>query len=299
AARRMSELQARSGVQSIEQLHAADAAWTARDSVETQLRAIDAQILERSSFAAQILQDERADLDDDALAAQAAQLREQLQLLASQLDELQKERDALIEQIGEVETSQVVVVAQQERANALLQIEQLTAEYRSLALQEQQLAAFMEEQTSGSMGPVFERASEYFARLTCGRFSGLRTVANEAGGLELRADRADAGEDASQAVTIDGLSEGTLDQLFLALRLATLVTALDAGSEPMPLMVDDILLTFDDERSAATLELLGELAERMQIIFLTHHERLVEIARDVVDHEVLDVINLDAQDEVA
>jgi uncharacterized protein YhaN len=92
----------------------------------------------------------------------------------------------------------------------------------------------------------------------------------------------------------DGLSEGTRDQLFLALRLATLVTGLESGAESMPLVVDDILLTFDDERSAATLELLAELGRRMQIVFLTHHRRLVELAEQSVAADDWNLVELGA-----
>ncbi|HEX7478171.1 MAG TPA: hypothetical protein VF331_10220 [Polyangiales bacterium] len=52
---------------------------------------------------------------------------------------------------------------------------------------------------------------------------------------------------------------GTRDQLYLALRLAN-VQHLAASQELMPLVLDDVLLHFDDERAAAALGLLGELA---------------------------------------
>ena len=51
------------------------------------------------------------------------------------------------------------------------------------------------------------------------------------------------------------------------------------SAEPMPFIVDDILVHFDDERSKATLGVLAELAEKTQIILFTHHRRLVEQAQ--------------------
>ena len=48
---------------------------------------------------------------------------------------------------------------------------------------------------------------------------------------------------------------------------------------PMPFIVDDILVHFDDERSKATLGLLAELAKKTQVIMFTHHQRLVEQAQ--------------------
>lgn len=47
------------------------------------------------------------------------------------------------------------------------------------------------------------------------------------------------------------------------------------------------------------LELLGEVAESMQVIFLTHHRRLVELAEKVVPSDRLDVVELGAHEEEA
>jgi uncharacterized protein YhaN len=70
----------------------------------------------------------------------------------------------------------------------------------------------------------------------------------------------------------------TIRQLYLALRLASLEKYMESA-EPMPFIVDDILVHFDDERSRATLGVLAELAEKTQIILFTHHRRLVEQAQ--------------------
>jgi uncharacterized protein YhaN len=87
------------------------------------------------------------------------------------------------------------------------------------------------------------------------------------------------------------MSDGTCDQLFLALRIATLESRLEAG-EPMPFIVDDILINFDDSRSRATLEVLAELSRKNQVILFTHHRQVVDEAgrlqggADVVVHEL-------------
>jgi uncharacterized protein YhaN len=73
------------------------------------------------------------------------------------------------------------------------------------------------------------------------------------------------------------MSEGARDQLYLALRLATLERYLD-HAEPLPFIVDDILVNFDDERSAATLKVLAELSRKTQVILFTHHAHLRDLA---------------------
>ena len=51
--------------------------------------------------------------------------------------------------------------------------------------------------------------------------------------------------------------------------------------EPLPLVVDDLFITFDDARARAVLNVLGELAKRTQVIVFTHHRHLVELASEV------------------
>jgi uncharacterized protein YhaN len=51
------------------------------------------------------------------------------------------------------------------------------------------------------------------------------------------------------------------------------------SSEPMPFIVDDILIRFDDERARATLGVLAELAKKTQVLFFTHHALLFDFAQ--------------------
>lgn len=76
------------------------------------------------------------------------------------------------------------------------------------------------------------------------------------------------------------MSGGSRDQLYLALRLATLEWRLES-SEPIPFIVDDILVNFDDARSRATLQVSADLSERNQVILFTHHGQIVEEAKKI------------------
>jgi uncharacterized protein YhaN len=88
------------------------------------------------------------------------------------------------------------------------------------------------------------------------------------------------------------MSDGTRDQLFLSLRLASLRQQFQQGIR-LPVVMDDILINFDDDRSRATLEVLAELGGETQVLFFTHHARLVELARSVVPAGELHVIELE------
>jgi uncharacterized protein YhaN len=120
-----------------------------------------------------------------------------------------------------------------------------------------------------NQGPLLKRASEHFSALTLGSFEGLMTDFNE------KDERVLAGiRSGGERVTVEGMSSGTRDQLYLALRLASLEKYMES-SEPMPFIVDDVLVDFDDARSQAALNALAELAGKTQVILFTHHSQVV------------------------
>ena len=118
--------------------------------------------------------------------------------------------------------------------------------------------------------PILKIASRYFSDLTLGAFPGLRSDVNDNGQPILVGVCPDA-----STKTVDEMSSGTRDQLYLALRLATLEWRLEKH-EPMPFIADDILVNFDDRRSEATLKALAALAEKNQVILFTHHQQIVQ-----------------------
>jgi len=80
-------------------------------------------------------------------------------------------------------------------------------------------------------------------------------------------------------VAIEGLSEGTRDQLYLALRLAALELRREGGAD-LPVTLDDVLMTSDDQRAAQVLQALQQFAAGgTQVIVFTHHQHLVEVAQ--------------------
>ncbi|HSV93237.1 MAG TPA: chromosome segregation protein SMC, partial [Desulfobacterales bacterium] len=137
-----------------------------------------------------------------------------------------------------------------------------------------------------SQGPILRRAGALFGRLTCGSFESLRAELGPDGRPVIAGVRP-----GGETVPVEGLSDGTADQLFLALRLAGLEHYLEAN-EAMPFVVDDILLQFDDERAAAALQALAGLSARTQVVFFTHHRHLLELASRTLDPAAVFVHNL-------
>lgn len=119
-----------------------------------------------------------------------------------------------------------------------------------------------------------------FATLTSGSFTRL-TIDDDDGSLVLKGIRPDG-----RLVGVKGMSDGSHNQLYLALRLASLESWLQAH-EPIPFIVDDILLTFDNQRASAALVVLAELSRKTQVLFFTHHRHLVDLARSHVPDDLV------------
>lgn len=124
--------------------------------------------------------------------------------------------------------------------------------------------------------PLLRRASELFGRLTLGRYAELKVDHDSASPRLLGLC-----DDGATLVDVDAMSEGTTDQLFLALRLAAVEQSIAAGIR-LPFLADDLFVNFDDERAAAGFEVLAELARSTQVLFFTHHAHLSAIAASVV-----------------
>lgn len=120
--------------------------------------------------------------------------------------------------------------------------------------------------------PLLRRAGEIFHGLTLGSFAAL-SVDYDGDTPHLMGRR-----DTGAHVGVDGMSEGTRDQLYLALRLAAIEQHIDKG-RPLPFIADDLFVNFDDARAAAGFRALADLARRTQVIFLSHHAHLVDVAR--------------------
>lgn len=222
-----------------------------------------------------------AELEQQAADSNLDALEGQRQSVTSELASLRSRRDQLRDQLLRVETqmkandgSTVASEASEEAEQQLAAVRSGVEQYLRLQIASLILEQQIEIYRKANQGPVLSRASVLFQRLTLGSFSGLRDELEDGKPviLGLRSDDTE--------VTVAGMSDGTRDQLYLALRIATLEQRL-GGGEPMPFIVDDILIGFDDDRTRVCLEVLAELGLRTQVLLFTHHKRVVELALEV------------------
>jgi uncharacterized protein YhaN len=227
-------------------------------------------------------------------AVDADHLGATLESLAGQMDQLETARGELRETIGserkeleKMDAGTQAADAAEEAQHLLVQIRTDVEQYVRLRLASAVLRQAVERYQKKHEAPVLSRASALFRRLTLGSFQQLIADFDDRGEKVLMGDRGDG----SRAVALAGMSDGTCDQLYLALRLASLENDLEKRG-PIPFVVDDILVGFDDRRASAALEVLAELSRRTQVIFFTHHDHLVRLAQQSADADRLFVHHL-------
>lgn len=164
------------------------------------------------------------------------------------------------------------VFAAEKMEQELAGIRRFAERYAVLKLASKILQKEIDRYREEHQDPILKIASKYFGDLTMGSFAGLRTDVDDKGKAMLVGLRPD-----HLRLTVDQMSSGTRDQLYLALRLATLRWRLET-SEAMPFIVDDILINFDDDRSRATLKAFADISQKNQVILFTHHRQIVDMA---------------------
>jgi uncharacterized protein YhaN len=175
-------------------------------------------------------------------------------------------------------------VAERERAAA--EMRQVIDRYMEVTLARALLEAAVAQLRNEQQNPLLSRAGELFGLTTRGAFSGIGADVDDKGVPVVIGKRASGGD-----VGISQMSDGTRDQLFLAFRLAS-VEHYCAAAEPLPFIADDLLVHFDDERSAATLELLAEVGKRTQVLLFTHHRSVRDMAKVLVNESKAAVLDL-------
>lgn len=228
----------------------------------------------------------------DALVAEAR---------AEDLTALPAERDALKLTVGEAEGRQTkavevrskaedalnayagqddAVCAEAERQDALLLMREAAEGYFLQAMAAKLLSWATGRYAEREHEPLLKRASAIFEQLTLGSYERL-VLGQESDEPQLVAYRPDG----SHVVFGRDLSTGTEAQLYLAVRLAFLQQHIEAGSV-LPFLGDDLMMGWDEERVAAGMRVLADLARKTQVILLTHSATVAQIAIETLGNVV-------------
>jgi uncharacterized protein YhaN len=225
------------------------------------------------------LRQDIAAIDPDELKAQLEQLTRQAGEVVEDIAACSNRHGTQKTAFDALDGTDSAAQAEARRQEALAAMGDAAERYLKLHTAARLLKWSMEKFRETKQGPMLAKASAHFSGLTRGSFSRLLVDTGEA------TPRLFGIRPNGQAVDVAGMSEGSRDQLYLALRLAALELQTDQGL-CLPLIADDLFINFDDERTTAGLQVLGELSRQMQVVFLTHHDHLVPLAQQVLGKQV-------------
>jgi uncharacterized protein YhaN len=211
-------------------------------------------------------------VDADGLRLDVASLQPRLEQAEREGAELHAERRDAEKALAAIGGSDAAAHIEEKRRTVLADIEERATAYLRLRMGilagETALRLYRERHRSAMM----RRASTAFSIISGGDYQGLATQA-EKGEEFLIANAAGGGSKLAR-----DLSKGTRFQLYLALRMAG-YHEIAATRESLPFIADDIMETFDDGRAEHAFSLMADMAGVGQVIYLTHHQHLCDIAR--------------------
>jgi uncharacterized protein YhaN len=247
----------------------------ARARLEAQRRSADAKLLESGDgIPVEQLRAEVASIPPDelqgrldALATERRTASEAAQAVLAQLTELRL-------QMAQQELDTGIHTASADRQAAVASVSNTLDEalllHTAACMLELALKSVEETGDSG----LLRRIGTIFQDLTLGAYTRVTSETDGDSAARLvMLQRAFPDE----RQTVEHLSEGTRDQLFLALRVAEIERHLGSAT-PLPFIGDDILQTFDDDRAMAAMRVLTELSRHTQIILLTHHQHVLDLS---------------------
>jgi len=246
-------------------------------------RLTDALAQDGDGLSIAALSDECAATDLDEIAAREQTVTQEVAELRDRLMEARENRSNSRREFEVVGGDDRAARDAADRQAALAEIKEIAEQYVRLRSAILLLQWAIDRYRREKQAPMLKRAGELFASVTGGSFQTLQLEFDENDNLELAGIRQDG-----RRVAVAGMSDGTVDQLYLALRIAAIEDYLD-HAEPMPFIADDLFINFDDKRAAAGFQVLNELAKKTQVLFFTHHKHLLDVAREALGTSVLTI----------
>jgi len=218
---------------------------------------------------------ELAIVEEDLLQFQPQQTQERIDLIGLEIEELESDLEQSHQQLGRIRQSRAAIESDttladlKTRQARLLDRAHITLrDWQSSRLASSAFSEMTEQLERDYQPETLARASHYLLQLTCGRYEQVRTPF---GSQELLIHEKDG-----SVRQISELSDGTREQLFLAVRMALIDLFAQQGIE-LPIVLDDICVNFDQVRTEAAVKTLIEFAKNKQILFFTCHNHLATL----------------------
>lgn len=259
----------------IDQLPELEEQASIKREVRKSLALLQHQLANASSQPEGELRARLAGLDVPALESERERCRNEMQRLEQEQVAAQRAEEQTRRALEVIDASDRAALAREAMESAAARYRSAIRPWARLKLARSLLQEALNRFRERAQAPMVAAASAYFSLMTGGAYE--RLVTDERGDKPvLCAQRA-----GGLTIGIEEMSEGTADQLYLALRLAALELR-RSSHPPMPLVLDDTLITSDDARAGHILRALARFAEGSQVMLFTHHRHLLDLARGAI-----------------
>jgi hypothetical protein len=271
-------LQEMIGGGSAEEIASRIAVAAQRATAEAKLLELETKLAEISDgWSIEALEREVAAMPAETVETELAHLRMDAERIAGEREVAAAEEQRLRNELKGIEAGENAIDAEERRQAAIASATRISADALVYHAAECLLRRGIERLRNSGDSSLVLRIGAAFARITGGAYAGVTVDEDEKGTPFLVAIEANR----TTTKRVAELSEGTRDQLFLALRLVMLQDYTQKAPA-LPFIADDLLQTFDDySRTTHALAALADLSHHTQVIVLSHHRQLIELARSL------------------
>lgn len=222
----------------------------------------------RSTDDAKEFKKELQKADADSIAADQRELQTQISQLEMSYDETHASFTLAKSKVDQLDGRSRAAELAIELESSRSQLENAVDRWAPLVLAQALMKRAIERFEREHQPAMLKEVERLFCRMTADRYTTVQRKLDEQGTLQVV-------ENDGKLKEPHELSTGTRQQLFLAIRLAY-INHYCRDTEPLPIVMDDVLVNFDDDRFLQTIHVLREIAESVQIIFLTCHNHMVD-----------------------
>ena len=216
-----------------------------------------------------IVEDDIARFDPTRGREQIFSLEREQKTVEAELSKNHEELGGLKQEIKLLESSRESQLRYFQKAHVATDIYRAAEEWFALQIEEDAVMEMRRRFEKENISGTLTTASSYLHRISSGRYHKIWAPLGE--------DFLCVDDEYERTFRVEQLSGGTREQLFLAIRFA-LVREFGRRGIELPVVMDDLFVNFDEERTVAAVECLIEIAaEGQQVLFFTCHQHLAEL----------------------
>jgi uncharacterized protein YhaN len=211
------------------------------------------------------------------LEAKKITLEKDLNDIDSTLEQLKRDQTRLDEQTRQIIDDERTSILRTEEEGLKEELSVLAEEWITIKMAQMLIQTAREHYEKERQPKVISEAGRFFKKFTIGRYPSLVAPFGE--------DRIEVMSSDNSRKEIDQLSRGTAEQLYLALRFG-FIQEFFKRSGSLPIIMDEILVNFDIDRTKATIEGILELSRKHQVLYFTCHPATVALFKEADPHSL-------------